>query len=77
MGSEQAGHRSAVLMSLIASCKDNRVEPRAYLRDLFTQLPADPDLGSLLPDRWLAAHPQHRWHIADLREQERTAKGQL
>ena len=77
VGSEQAGHRSAVLMSLIASCKDNRVEPWAYLRDLFTHLPADPNLGSLLPDRWLTAHPQHRWQIADLRQQERTANGRL
>ncbi len=77
VGSEQAGHRSAVLMSLIASCKDNRVEPWAYLRDLFTRLPAAPELTTLLPDRWLAVHPQHRWHIADLRQQERTAKGNL
>jgi len=84
VGSEQAGARAARLMSLIASCKDNRVEPWAYLRDLFTQLPTlvcvDGDLAeldSLLPDRWLAAHPQHRWTIADRRQQERTAKGHL
>jgi len=84
VGSEQAGARAARLMSLIASCKDNRVEPWAYLRDLFTQLPTlvcvDGDLAeldSLLPDRWLATHPQHRWTIADRRQQERTAKGQL
>ncbi len=77
LGSEQAGHRSAVLMSLVASCKDNRVEPWAYLRHLFTHLPAAPDLEPLLPDHWLKTHPAHRWQIADLRQQERYAKGQL
>jgi len=58
VGSEQAGARAARLMSLVASCKAGRVEPWAYLRDLFTQLPAlvpiDGDLAefdSLLPDR--------------------------
>jgi hypothetical protein len=84
VGSKQAGARAARLMSLVASCKANCVEPWAYLRDLFTQLPAlvcvDGDLAeldSLLPDRWLATHPQHRWTIADRRQQERTAKGHL
>jgi transposase len=55
VGSRQAGERSARLMSLIASCKHNRVEP----------------------DSWLADHPQHRWTIADHRQDERAAKGQL
>jgi transposase len=77
VGSQQAGERSARLMSLIASCKHNRVEPWAYLRDLFTRLPAGAPLETFLPDRWLADHPQHRWTIADHREQERAAKGQL
>jgi hypothetical protein len=77
VGSQQAGERSARLMSLIASCKHNRVEPWAYLRDLFTRLPAGAPLETFLPDRWLADHPQHRWAIADHREQERAAKAQL
>ena len=77
VGNEQAGRRAGALMSLIASCKDNRVEPWAYLCDLFTRLPASPDLEPLLPDRWLEQHPHHRWQIADLREEERAAKGQL
>jgi transposase len=82
VGSPPAGRRAAVLMSLIASCKDNRVEPWAYLRDLFTRLPltSPPSeqiagvLESFLPDRWLIAHPQHRWNIADRRAEERLAK---
>ena len=37
VGSKPAGRRAARHMSLIASCKDNRVEPFAYLRDIFKQ----------------------------------------
>ena len=77
VGSPQAGSRAAVLMSLVASCKANRVEPWAYLRDVFDRLPTTPDLDPLLPDRWLADHPQHRWQIADLRAAERLAKSEL
>jgi transposase len=77
VGSESAGRRAAQHMSLIASCKDNRVEPFAYLRDIFTQLPLGADLETLLPDVWLQRHPQHRWTIADQREEERTTKGDL
>ena len=75
IGSPAAGRRVALLMSLIASCKDNRVEPWAYLRDLFTELPKGAAPESFLPDAWLQMHPQHRWAIADRREDERAAKG--
>jgi hypothetical protein len=64
-------------MSLIASCKDNRVEPWAYLRDIFTRLPAGADVATLLPDAWLDRHPNQRWTIADRRADERVAKGDL
>ena len=70
------GRRAAILFSLVATCKANAVEPWAYLRNLFARLPALPDdqLDELLPDRWLTTHPQHRWHIDDLRRQERQQK---
>ena len=58
-------------MSLIATCKDNRVEPWAYLRAVFTRLPLGADLEELLPDHWLIENPQHRWTIADRRADER------
>jgi hypothetical protein len=70
VGSVDAGSRAAVLMSLVASCKLNEVEPWAYLRDVFTKMAArtsSESLDDLLPDRWLAAHPSHRWSIASLR----------
>ena len=52
VGSERAGHRAAVLTSLIASCNNNEVEPWAYLKDIFTRLayrPSAEQLNQLLP----------------------------
>jgi transposase len=77
VGSPAAGRRAATLMSLVAGCKANRVEPWAYLRDLFIKLPLNADLETLLPDRWLEKNPQHRWNIADRRAEERIKKGDL
>jgi transposase len=53
----EAGSRAAVLMSLVASCKLNEVEPWSYLRDVLTKMAAripSKSLEDLLPDRWLA-----------------------
>jgi transposase len=80
VASQEGGRRAATLFSLVASCKANQVEPWAYLRDVFTRLPqlgnsSTPEsLDELLPDRWLAGHPQHRWQIDQLRRQERQKK---
>jgi transposase len=76
VGSPKAGRRAAVLLSLVASAKANHVEPWAWLRDLFTQLPnaSAETLDRLLPDRWLEANPASRWHIDDLRRDERDRK---
>ena len=77
VGSEQAGHRAAVLTSLIASCKNNFVEPWAYLKDVFTKMsqPTSSDeLAALLPDRWLQENPDKRWDIAQTRKNERQNK---
>ena len=74
VGSPVAGARAAKLISLVASCKANRVEPWAYLRDIFTRLPRGVDPNELLPDRWLEQHPTCRWNIADQRENERKKK---
>jgi len=57
LGSDQGGCTGAVLGTLIANCKRLRIEPFAYLRDLFTRLSTHPHhrLDDLLPDRWHAA----------------------
>ena len=62
LGSDHKGHTAAVLYSLVITCKRLRIDPWAYLNDVFARLPsADAlELRHLLPDRWIKAHPQHR-----------------
>jgi len=56
-GSDNGGRTAAVLSSLIATCKRLRVDPAAYLRDVFGRISGHPHnrLEELLPDRWAAA----------------------
>ncbi len=54
VGSELAGQRAAVVMSLVQSAKLNGVDPWAYLRDVLTRIHSHPShrLDELLPHRW-------------------------
>jgi transposase len=60
VGSDKGGRTAAVLYSFTSTCHRLGIEPWAYLQNVLTQLPAlaTERLGELLPDRWLAAHPQ-------------------
>ena len=53
-GSESAGQRAAIVMSLVQSAKLNGHEPWAYLRDVLERLPGHPNshIDELLPHRW-------------------------
>jgi transposase len=55
-GSRRGGKAAATLYSLIASAKQNALDPFAYLRDLLARIPTHPhrQLDDLLPDRWKA-----------------------
>jgi transposase len=57
VGSQQAGERAAVVLSLIESAKLNGHDPWAYLKDVFERLPTlkNRDLASLLPHNWKPA----------------------
>jgi len=59
-GSQRGGEAAATLFSLIASAKQNSLDPFAYLRDLLTRIPTHPqrDIAQLFPDRWKALSPQ-------------------
>ena len=53
-GSELAGQRAAVVMSLVVSAKLNGHDPWAYLKDVLTRLPThlNSRIDELLPHRW-------------------------
>ena len=59
VGSQQAGERAAVVLSLIESAKLNGHDPWAYLKDVFERLPTlkQRDLATLLPHNWRPAAP--------------------
>lgn len=62
VGNAAAGQTAATLFTLTKTCNRLHIDPFAYLRDVYAKLPttSDDDLESLLPDRWLAQHPQHQ-----------------
>ena len=59
VGSQEAGERAAVIMTLIESAKLNGHDPWAYLKDVFERLPTlkNHDLASLLPHNWRPPQP--------------------
>lgn len=56
-GSQDGGHNAAVLSSFIATCKQHKVNPQEYLRDVLTRLGRSEmvDLDRLLPGTWTPA----------------------
>ena len=54
VGHEEAGHRTAILMSLITTCKRHDVNPTAYLADVLIRVQTHPqaDVAELIPNRW-------------------------
>jgi transposase len=65
LGHETAGPTAAILYTVIQSARLNEVDVLPYLTDVLRRLPAvaaDDKAGidEFLPDRWLAAHPEHR-----------------
>jgi transposase len=60
VGSDRGGETAAICFSILANAKRYRIEPFAYVRALLIALASDDvDLESLLPDVWIAAHPEH------------------
>lgn len=54
---ERGGHVAATLYSLVGTCKLNRIEPYAYLKDVLQRLPSHSThrLAELLPFNWKPA----------------------
>jgi hypothetical protein len=59
-GSELAGQRAAIVMSLLQSARLNGHDPHAYLTDVLERLPSYPAsrIEELLPHRWQPAGAQ-------------------
>jgi transposase len=85
-GNENAGETAATLYTLTMTCKRHAIDVQAYLTDVFrrirTATPAE--LESLLPDRWIQAHPEARVvqrvqesHAAAARKRLRRARRRL
>jgi hypothetical protein len=56
-GSDEGGHRAAIIYSVVASCAVLKIDPYAYLRDVLQRLPSclPADLKTLTPKAWKAA----------------------
>jgi hypothetical protein len=55
IGHPDAGQRSAIIYSIVVSCRRRGIDPLVYVRDLLRRLPAmtnHDDLGALTPARW-------------------------
>lgn len=57
IGHPDAGQRSAVIYTILECCKRQGINPRDYLHDILTRIPAmtNRQTASLTPERWLAA----------------------
>jgi len=54
IGHPDAGWRSAVIYTIIQSCRRRGLNPQEYLTDVLTRLPSmtNQNVGQLLPSRW-------------------------
>ncbi len=59
IGHPDAGWRSAVIYSVLVSCRRRGLDTWEYLKDVFTRLPAasNKDLAHFLPANWQAHRP--------------------
>jgi transposase len=59
-GSDRAGRRAAVVMTLIQTARLHGLDPYAYLRDVLERLPLTPasQIADLLPGRWKLNRPK-------------------
>jgi len=72
-GSPAGGQSAAIFYTLTATCRRLKIDPYAYLKDVFERLPvlmrnsSNPDVPTLLvpllPDHWLAEHPESQLQI--------------
>ena len=75
LGNDEAGSRAAIVYSIVASAKRHRVDPWTYLSDILLHLnDTDSNLDQLLPDTWLANHPDCKLVYREQEAQRRKAR---
>ena len=54
LGDADVGHRSAILYTIIESCRARGIDPSAYLRDVLTRLPSMTNwqVKNITPEAW-------------------------
>ena len=57
IGAEHAGEKSAIIYTLVENCRRLGIDPRDYLEDIITRLPAmkAEEAASITPANWLKA----------------------
>jgi hypothetical protein len=62
VGADTAGDRSAVLYTVLESCRRRGLDPYAYLKDILTRLPAltNRQVPEITPANWGKARPVPR-----------------
>lgn len=80
-GSPEGGEAAAVFYTLTATCRRLKMDPLVYLSDVFKRLPLcnledETSLDPLLPDRWLADHPEARLPMREKEAQTKAARKQ-
>jgi len=62
IGHPEAGGRSAMVYSILSSCRRHGINPAKYLADVLTRLPEmkQKDIATVTPGAWAKAHPEAR-----------------
>ena len=62
IGHPDAGGRSAILYSILGSCRSRRINTALYLSDVLTRLPdlKTSDIKDYTPEAWIRRHPEAR-----------------
>ena len=62
VGADTAGDRSAILYTVLESCRRRGLDPYAYLRNVLTRLPTltNYQVPGITPANWARSHPAPR-----------------
>jgi hypothetical protein len=66
IGEANAGERSAIIYTIVESCRRRGLDPYAYLRDVLTRLPMATNwqIKNLTPEAWAKSQPSARLKTA-------------